>query len=557
MSRVQPSPTPFSHVHAPNAALYREIMGAFRRAKERFAVHLRPEDIQAELDPPPDLETLTTALARLVEWGNLRADPDTGRVTTVEDFHRARYLYQLSAEGEAVEQALAVYERVMSRQAVLQSVALSDIAAQLRALLEVARESEWSGAPPDAAKTHLLLLSVTERFVGLADNAQAFMSSLRRTVDLADAGLEEFLAYKERLIAYLQRFISDLANRGAEIAGLTMEIDQIGVTPLLEIAARRDATDAAPGMGSPVSAVQPTLDDAARDDAARDDAALDDARASLDAADDAVTVAYRQALQRWTERWNGLRAWFVSVDARRQSQAKLLRSAAISAITQLVDAARAINDRRSGRSDRSADFRALALWFAQAPDDASRHRLWQAAFGLGSARHLSVSAETLQAWQDAPPAASASWRSVAPVEISPQLRRTGSYERRGQPNKVIDRSTARRLLAERAQEESAQIAAARARLVTPAPALLSSFQKLDAREFRLLLALLGDALASRTPGDDHVTTTSSDGTMLVRLSVLPDAPMVELHTLDGVLRGPEHLIEIVDLTTMDSSVGVR
>jgi hypothetical protein len=55
MSGVQPSPTPFSHVHAPNAALYPEIMGAFRRAKARFTVHLRPEDVQAELSPPPDL----------------------------------------------------------------------------------------------------------------------------------------------------------------------------------------------------------------------------------------------------------------------------------------------------------------------------------------------------------------------------------------------------------------------------------------------------------------------------------------------------------------------
>jgi uncharacterized protein (TIGR02677 family) len=516
MGRVQSSATPFSHVHAPNAALYREIMSGFRAAKERFTVHRRPEDIQAELNPRPDLDTLTTALARLVEWGNLRADPDTGRVTTVEDFHRARFLYQLSVEGEAAEQALAVYERAMSRRAVLQSVALSDIAAQMRALLAVANESAWSGAPPDAAKTHLLLLSVTDRFVGLADNAQAFMASLRRTVDLADGGVQEFLDYKERLVAYLQRFVSDLANQGAEIAGLTLEIEMVGVTPLLEVAARRDAADAAPGV---------------------------------DEADDTVTREYLDALRRWTERWTGLRNWFVSIDARRQSQAKLLRSAAISAITQLVDAARAINDRRSGRSDRSADFRTLALWFAQAPDDASRHRLWQAAFGLGSARHLSVSAETLRAWDDRPPAPSESWRTVAPVEISPQLKRTGSYERRGHPNRVSDRSLARRLLTEHAAQESAQIAAARASLATSAPALLSSFQNLDTLEFRLLLALLGDALAARVPGEEHVTVSSSDGTMLVRLSVLQDVPPVEIDTLDGVLRGPEHLIEILDLTT--------
>jgi uncharacterized protein (TIGR02677 family) len=515
MPGVQPSPTPFSHVHAPNAALYREIMGAFRRAKERFTVHLRPEDVQAELSPPPDLDTLTVALTKLVEWGNLRADPDTGRVTTVEDFHRARFLYQLSVEGEAVEQAMTVYERAMGRRAALQSVALSDIAELLRSLLTLANESVWASRAPDAARTHLLLIGVTQRFEGLADNAQAFIASLRRTVDLAEGGLQEFLEYKERLINYLQRFVADLANQGAEIAGLTLELEKIGVAPLLEVAARRDAADAAPG---------------------------------IDETFDTMTQEYLEALHRWTERWNGLHGWFISSDVRRPSQAKLLRAAAISAITQLVDAARAINERRVGRSDRSADFRTLALWFAQAPDDSARHRLWQAAFSLGSSRHLSVSDETLQAWNDVPPAPNASWRAIAPIAISPQLRRTGYYERRGQPNRVTDRSVARRLLADRAEQECAQLAAARARLATGKPMLLSSFQDLDSLEFRLLLSLLSDALAARAPGYDHVTTSSSDGTMLVRMSVIPDIGPVEIHTLDGVLRGPEHLIEIVDMT---------
>src|SRR5688572_8313847 len=140
---------PFAHLTTPNADLYRAVMGAFVRAKRRFVVHLRPEDVHEELDA--DITAVADALSRLKDWGNLRADPDTSRVTTVEDFHRARFLYQLTPAGEAAEQALAEYERAMSRRAVLQPVALADTAAQLRALPETARESEWSGAPPGAA----------------------------------------------------------------------------------------------------------------------------------------------------------------------------------------------------------------------------------------------------------------------------------------------------------------------------------------------------------------------------------------------------------------------
>ena len=92
------------------------MLQIFARAKERFIVHLRPEDVAADLRADAD-EQLTDALDQLVAWGNLRADVDTSRVTTVEDFHRKRSLYQLTAEGQAAEQAIAYYEEALRRAA--------------------------------------------------------------------------------------------------------------------------------------------------------------------------------------------------------------------------------------------------------------------------------------------------------------------------------------------------------------------------------------------------------------------------------------------------------
>ncbi|MFD0853459.1 DUF2397 family protein, partial [Actinomadura adrarensis] len=123
---------PFAHLGAPNAALYRDVLQVFARAKERFTVHLRPEDVASDLGREDD-EQLVQALEKLVEWGNLRADADTGRVTTVEDFHRKRFLFQLTPEGHAAEQAIAFYEEAIGRRGALQSVALADIADQLEA----------------------------------------------------------------------------------------------------------------------------------------------------------------------------------------------------------------------------------------------------------------------------------------------------------------------------------------------------------------------------------------------------------------------------------------
>jgi hypothetical protein len=46
---VVEGPRPFAHLNAPNAGLYRAVMAAFVRAKRRFAVHLRPEDVHEAL----------------------------------------------------------------------------------------------------------------------------------------------------------------------------------------------------------------------------------------------------------------------------------------------------------------------------------------------------------------------------------------------------------------------------------------------------------------------------------------------------------------------------
>lgn len=503
---------PFAHLTAPNTALYRRVMGAFVQAKRRFTVHLRPEDVHETLTDV-ELTAIADALARLVDWGNLRADPDTSRVTTVEDFHRARFLYQLTERGEAAEAALAAYDEALGRRGALQAVALSDIATQLQALLELAAQTA-----PDAAKVHLLLRGLVDRFTDLAGNAQAFMGSLQRTIDLHDAEIEAFRAYKDRLIDYLERFIRDLVGTGGKIAALIEEIEQLGVDALLSIAAWREADDAAPGQG---------------------ETGVDPRRAE-----------FERVRPLWQDRWQGVRAWFIS-SQHHPSQAKLLRSQARAAIPQLLQVLSALNERRSGRSDRSADFRSLAVWFAEAPDDAAMHRLWRAAFGLSASRHLTIDADTLQARDEQPVPTSTPWAQAPPLRISPRLRKTGSYERRGKPNRVIDRTEQRRQLAELVAREAAETAAAQAALVTSRPTRLSDLGELDPAAFRLFLGLLGDALAAWVPGKREVETATSDGTLAIRLTALPGGGWARIRTPNGVFRGPDHLVDIVDLADDD------
>ncbi|MBB6119417.1 TIGR02677 family protein [Nocardiopsis algeriensis] len=510
----------FTHLTAPHSELYRAVMGVFVKAKEQFRVHLRPEEVHTGLPEevrPASAEPVAQALEKLYGWGNLRQDPDTERVTAVEDFYRRRHIYQLTREGEAAERALAAYDEALGRKGSLQTVALADIATQLRALLELTAQE-----PPDEAVVHLTLLGLVERFTDLADNARAFMGSLQRTIDLHDADVEAFLAYKDRLISYLERFIGDLITRGGEIALLLTELDGDGTRPgpvedLLRVAAAREASDAAPGQKEN-----------------RGTAAAD-------------TAEFDRALERWRRRWEGLRSWFLSAPGS-PAQSQRLRVSARGAIPQLLRVVAVINERRTGRSDRSADFRTLARWFAEAPDDDARHQLWRTAFALHPSRHLTVDPATAERRERDPVAPTTPWAEVEPITISPRLRRTGSYERRGRARKVVDRSAERRYLAELARKQAQETAAARARLATRGQVRLSDLDELDPVAFGLFLQLLGDALSRWGPDTTDTSATSNDGTMEIHLSALPDGRTATVRTPGGTFHGPDHLVRIVDLT---------
>ncbi|MFC5182479.1 TIGR02677 family protein [Actinomadura harenae] len=512
---------PFAHLDTSLVETYRRVMRVFVANKQRFVVHLRPEDVAEALrqdgGPPLGEDAVDAALKSLTGWVNLRSSPDTGRVTTVEDFNRPRHLYQLSREGEAAERALEVYEQEIGRRGELQAVALEDIRVRLRALRDLPEH-------PDPAVVHNLLLELMGRLDSLAANAGAFMSGLQRTIELQDVDEEAFLAYKDRLIVYLERFVSELVVKQHDIGSTLQALPTGRVAVLLALAAEREASDAAPE--GTASGNAPGTGD-------------------VEAGEPVMTVSVGEKLALWESRWSGLWSWFVGGRSH-PSQSDLLRTRARKAIPDLLATISVLQERRAGRSDRSADFRTLARWFAEAPTEQDAHRLWRAAFGLSTARHLTAESDSEPA--DVP--AATSWADAPEVKVSARLRATGQYAKRGPKKRVRDRSAERRLLAEEIADEREQIESARRALATGRPVLLSELGKLDRREFRLFLRLLGDALAAgpSDPSDPSgtVRTRTSDGSLEVTLR--PCDGLAEIVTEDGVLRGPEHEITIVDLS---------
>jgi uncharacterized protein (TIGR02677 family) len=492
----------FEYVTAEKAALYRATMDVFMEAKARFALHLRPTDVLTALaskssSGQADLVELERALATLCEWGNLERHLDTAEVTTVEEFLRPRYLYRLTSNGEAAERAIKVFEESIEQPGELQTAALSDIRDHLRELLDL------SDATDVDAKVHQALTALCGRFDQLTSRAQTFISSLQRTTQLQGITVEAFVAYKQRLIEYLERFIGELVIACVDIAETIERIELAGVDRLLGMAAAREVVDA----------IAPNSEDVAA------------------------------AKEGWLIRWQGLRGWFIG-DSLMKSQAEELRSHARSAIPALLRAVLAIHDRRVMRSDRTADLRTLARWFAETATEGDAHRLWRAAFGLTSARHLRIDADSLDERAESPVPASTSWLRAVPLRIAPRLRRTGRYTRRGPVASVVARQNGKAELAALAAEEARQIAAARDKLASGRRTRLGELRVLDPLEFDLFLDLLGEALSKRKSDDDAVETVSSDGSLRIVLEPIKGGGWAVIPTTTGYLAGKDHYIEI-------------
>ena len=145
----------FKHVSAEKAEFYRRIMDVFAAATRQYRLQLRPDEVLAEAqwpEGPPRTEEVNAALAQLADWGNLQSQPDTARVSNLNDFYRARFLYRLSLGGEAVEAALTVFFETLQHRAELQTVASGlGITGTTRMrkgeLIEAIREKQGQSAP--------------------------------------------------------------------------------------------------------------------------------------------------------------------------------------------------------------------------------------------------------------------------------------------------------------------------------------------------------------------------------------------------------------------------
>jgi uncharacterized protein (TIGR02677 family) len=205
----------------------------------------------------------------------------------------------------------------------------------------------------------------------------------------------------------------------------------------------------------------------------------------------------------------------------------------------LLERVRRMHDQRANRADRSTDFLTLARWFAEAPDDDDMHRLWRAAFGLSSSRHLRVNVTTMQAWASIDDSVRPSWEDCPPYIITIAQWTRGRSAPRGKPPGIIDRAAARAALRDRANAESKALHAARTALAARTPCSLAELGELDSPGFEVLIDAIGEAFAMIGPRDRSGEATTADGGLTVQITLpAPRAELAVLNTPEGILMSP-------------------
>lgn len=462
----------FAFAAAPERLRYLAILRAFDAARQRYELQLSADALAADLrerlktDVPEDL---TASLDQLHEWGVLARTQDVGRVRSLAEYRKRRSVYQMTEFGWLAWNAV---EGVLSSEpgeAELRRLVFPSVLDDLRALADANRQE-------DGDRANVLLTRLDETLAQLADRARRFELVMNDLALLRDATPEVFLEHKDRLLQHLADFLTALQHHRPLLARAVADVEVTGIEDLIRRAA---------------------------------------------ASDTGVFASPEQKLARWQRHWEGVARWFVGSGAQ-PSLAEDLDLRTTRAIRDLAALLRRISDARRGGVSRSVQLELLARWFVALGDD-DAHALFSLAFGLRSARHLTIA-------EGEPVEGSPSWWETPGVSVDTTLRKHGKHGSPGRPALLRDvRAATERARAAQARLRDDARSATHALGSAPLPGRV-----LTDPELAVLLRLLDRALQTRQPA-----TGSAAESHGVRLRVAPDPGDTVVLTSKGrlTLRG--------------------
>lgn len=223
------------YLTAQNAERYRVVIHHFYRQYVEQRDWLTAEQVwrhvRDHVDSAYTLERCDDDLRALVEYGNLMAEQDRSRVSTLDEWHHRNQVYHITAVTIELERALERLRESHGARGSLDPTLIELLVAGLNSLDRVLEDGAPEAAPKEfvARKVRRPWMETHGRFEELRTNANAFHHALRaaRPEDLSRT--EAFFLYKDVLVDNLSGFIVELGDaverirdilHGWEVAGV-------------------------------------------------------------------------------------------------------------------------------------------------------------------------------------------------------------------------------------------------------------------------------------------------------------------------------------------------
>lgn len=459
---------------------YLWVLRAFDIARAKYVVLLHAADVADTLarSAPPDVRLGAAEIAPLLEqlhsWDLLERSYDGSRAATLAEYRNRHFVYQFSQAGYTAFRAVEDVLGARLDDASLSRLVLPELLADMHELAEANKQG-------DGDRIFRKLSRLDSTLSEMATRAAHFYLVLGDLVRTTDVTPETFLSHKDALLTHMREFSSDLTRYAPKLADAIALVESTGTTDLL------------------------------------DRAAISDERVFL-------SVEERRA--DWQARWSGLTHWFVSAEAE-SSESERLREGTMSAVAAVLSLLRRVTETRRGGVSRESQLRHLAGWFANTPSEDSAHALFDAVFGLGRPRHLSM----VHPDADIVPS-SRTWWEAPPVEISRTLAETGRTPSPGLPSRVQRNDGGiRRLREQQLHAQRTRSAAARS-LATD-----GVYERtLNEEETEVLLSMLNAALTARVRVSGR-TAGGAGSDSGVKLTLIDN----DVSTVVNTARGRLHL----------------
>lgn len=335
------------YLSADNYESYRAIMRLFYLEHQKMHYQLDKDTILYLLRSHPMFVEYSAAqlaldLDQLVKWKNLTAIQDPHRHYTIADFKNRRFQYMMSQAALEVERMTVTLENLSARSTSLSPSSFRRLQADLRKLEELKTMS--------LSEVQNWWQDVQEDFQRLSQNYQDYLREFYGPGGEKRMKAEEFVAYKQHLIHYLEDYIQDLQHSASQIGA------QLDAYPAERISQMMDlVVDSELAVPRPQSA-QPSRQE---------------------------LYAQCQGV------WQSLAAWFTGPEPTSR-QVLEVTNEVIRAVVQ--NAALLVQLENMGVSNK-AELRHLLSLFSSCQSLDEAHRLSAVVFGAQQARHYSVNTD--------------------------------------------------------------------------------------------------------------------------------------------------------------------